>query len=212
MSGEAYIHVRLAGLAVAAGCVDAACFLGLDQIFTANQTGNTVLLGIAIGRGDGDAVARAGLAVVAFVAGVLLGGAALRGAPRGWSRRLALVLVGEALLLALLAVLWRPAGTLPAIAVAAVAMGAQSAATLQAGIPGVTTTFVTGAITRTFTRLAQRGHGPPLEPLPAAVWLAYLAGATAGGVVTRWSDAWAVAIAAALVAAAAIAPPHPRPR
>ena len=37
-----YIHLRLVSLAAAAGCVDAASFLGLDQVFTANQTGNTV--------------------------------------------------------------------------------------------------------------------------------------------------------------------------
>ena len=46
-------HMRIAvsplfSLTFAAGCVDAISFVGLGSVFTANMTGNTVLLGIAI--------------------------------------------------------------------------------------------------------------------------------------------------------------------
>src|SRR3989454_10880597 len=37
----------------AAGSVDAISYLALDHVFTANMTGNTVLLGLAIGQGHG---------------------------------------------------------------------------------------------------------------------------------------------------------------
>ena len=39
----------LTSLSLAAGCVDAVGYLGLGQVFVANMTGNTVLLGLAIG-------------------------------------------------------------------------------------------------------------------------------------------------------------------
>lgn len=42
----------LLGLTWSAGFLDAISFLGLGNVFTANMTGNTILLGIALGRGD----------------------------------------------------------------------------------------------------------------------------------------------------------------
>jgi uncharacterized membrane protein YoaK (UPF0700 family) len=38
-------------------------FLGLGQIFVANMTGNTVLLGLALGQAKGQAVLRAVVAL-----------------------------------------------------------------------------------------------------------------------------------------------------
>ncbi len=38
-------------LTLAAGCVDAISYLGLGHVFTAMMTGNTVLLGLALGQG-----------------------------------------------------------------------------------------------------------------------------------------------------------------
>lgn len=200
MGREAYIHPRLVALAGAAGCVDAASFLGLQEVFTANQTGNTVLLGIALGQGDWDAVARSGVAVAAFCAGVVAAAIVLRGAAPGWNGRVNLVLAVEALLLGVLAALWGPLGTIALIALVAAAMGAQSAAAQHVGVPGVSTTFVTGTLTRIATRLVVRGDGPR-EAAPAVAWAAYLGGAVAGGWLSRgWSDAAGVAAAALLVA------------
>lgn len=41
----------------AAGCVDAISYLGLNRVFTAMMTGNTVLLGLALGQGEIQAAA-----------------------------------------------------------------------------------------------------------------------------------------------------------
>jgi uncharacterized membrane protein YoaK (UPF0700 family) len=38
----------LFGLAAVTGMVDAVCYLGLGHVFTANMTGNVVLLGFAL--------------------------------------------------------------------------------------------------------------------------------------------------------------------
>ena len=81
-------NAMLVMLSMAAGCVDAVGFLGLGQIFVANMTGNTVLLGLALGQAKGQAALRAVVALVGFVAGVGAG-AAILGRDQegsGWSR------------------------------------------------------------------------------------------------------------------------------
>src|SRR3712207_9429394 len=62
-------------LSLAAGCVDAVGYLGLGQIFVANMTGNTVLLGLAAGQAKGQAALRAMVALAGFVVGVAAGAA-----------------------------------------------------------------------------------------------------------------------------------------
>ncbi len=42
----------LFGLAAVTGIVDAVCYLGLGHVFTANMTGNVVLLGFAVAGGE----------------------------------------------------------------------------------------------------------------------------------------------------------------
>lgn len=213
MGGEAYIHWRLVALAAAAGCVDAATFLGLDGVFVANQTGNTVLLGIAVSQGDWDQVARAGLALAAFCVGVVAAAAVLRGAAAGWPRRLTAIVAAQAVVLGVLTLAWRPAPVVVAIVVAAIVMGAQSAATLHTGANGVTTTFVTGTLTRIFSEVGGRTRAFS-ERTPALTWVAYLLGAVAGGLLERAGGArLAVGVAAAATAAialSAIAAPSPR--
>src|SRR5512132_4472490 len=63
----------LLALAFAAGCVDALSYLGLSRVFTANMTGNAVLLGLAIGQTQELQVAHSSAAIVGFVLGVVVG-------------------------------------------------------------------------------------------------------------------------------------------
>ena len=56
-------------LSVTAGCVDAVSYLGLGHIFTANMTGNTVLLGLSLGQAHWQAALRSGVALVGFIVG-----------------------------------------------------------------------------------------------------------------------------------------------
>src|SRR5947209_15890383 len=63
----------LLALALAAGAVDAASYLGLGRVFTANMTGNTVLLGVALARGTGADAARAATALGGFCVGAAAG-------------------------------------------------------------------------------------------------------------------------------------------
>lgn len=71
-------------LALAAGAVDALSFLALGQVFTANMTGNVVLLGLALGTGDTSHVIRSGIALATFCLGLAIGFTLLgRTAPAG---------------------------------------------------------------------------------------------------------------------------------
>jgi uncharacterized membrane protein YoaK (UPF0700 family) len=48
-------------------------YLGLGRAFTANMTGNTVLLGLALVRADSQAALRSGLVLAGFLLGGTLG-------------------------------------------------------------------------------------------------------------------------------------------
>jgi uncharacterized membrane protein YoaK (UPF0700 family) len=196
-------------LAMAAGCVDAASFLGLGQVMTAAMTGNTVLLGLALGQADAEGALRATVALAGFVAGALVGAAIVQRGPSGvvWAPAVTAALALELVVLVVLVLAWHmleggPAWSLdyrhPLIAAAGVAMGIQSAAAQRVGVPGVTTTYVTGTLTTLAARVVgwlrsspaaapddrARDVGAPW--LQASVWIAYGAGAVFAGAAHLW--------------------------
>jgi uncharacterized membrane protein YoaK (UPF0700 family) len=176
-------------LTAAAGSTDAVSFLGLGRVFTANMTGNLVLLGIAIAQGQLASSIRAVIAFAGFVVGVVVGVrvTARPEPPAVWPRSVTLALVGElGLLLALLAG-WEITGDRPGalaldvlIALSAGAMGMQTAAARRLGVAGVTTTFVTGMLTGLIAELATAGQGRSHWTLWVATLACLLAGAAAG--------------------------------
>lgn len=152
-------------LAVAAAATDAISYLGLDKVFPANMTGNTVLLGIGISTGKYGHAARSAVALGAFVLGAGVAGAS--GAPRGWSRPVRASLLAEFGLLAAAASWWLTlSGTAHdgprygLIALVSVAMGLQSGALGRAAL-GVSTTYITGTWTAVSGWVARRLHGAP---------------------------------------------------
>jgi uncharacterized membrane protein YoaK (UPF0700 family) len=202
-------------LSVAAGCVDAVSYLSLGHVFTANMTGNTVLLGLSLGQADWQAALRSGVALVAFIFGVAVG-TVIAGGDRErhavWPITVTLTLAVELAVLAAFALGFYLAGgaahTL--ILLAALAMGLQSTAVRRLGIPGVATTYITGTLTSVIegaiSRLylviyssamsGERGERRSKQAttsarglvLPADVWFAYAIGAvTAGALEFRWS-------------------------
>src|SRR5689334_19414954 len=64
----------LIALTFATGLVDAVSFLSLGRIFTANMTGNIVILGLAVAAVPGLSFARSFMSLLAFLAGAALGG------------------------------------------------------------------------------------------------------------------------------------------
>lgn len=153
-------HGRLATvwlllLTLTAGSADANSYFEL-QVFTANMTGNAVLLGIALGSGAGPTAVRSAFALVGFGLGASAGAVALRrpSPAEAWSVRAAIATsIEAAILLAALIVLRlegiEPAtgSTLAVVLLVSVAMGLQSGIVLRLKVPGVTTTFLTGTLT-----------------------------------------------------------------
>ncbi|HMD32379.1 MAG TPA: YoaK family protein [Candidatus Acidoferrales bacterium] len=164
-------------LAWAAGGVDAIGFLGLNHVFTANMTGNTVLLGLALGEGRGLAAWSNVIALVGFGLGVALGALIVAGGvkPGEWDRRITSAIFWEAMMLAAFTLLWHltPGGALRSslalyllIALSALAMGIQSAAVRRLNLPGVSTTYVTGTITTLIASATGRLRGAAPKPTP----------------------------------------------
>jgi len=146
--------VLMLALTFTTGIVDAVGYLGLDRVFTANMTGNVVILGMALAGADDLPVAGPALALVGFLAGAALGGRVLRTAPAGWSHRTSGTFAATGVLavgLGVGALVAPPAeGTVWALVVTtvlAVAMGLQAASARRLAVKDVTTVVVTSTLT-----------------------------------------------------------------
>ena len=64
----------LLGMTAVTGLVDAVSFLSLGSVFTANMTGNILILAFATVGVPGLSAARSSTALIAFVMGAILGG------------------------------------------------------------------------------------------------------------------------------------------
>jgi uncharacterized membrane protein YoaK (UPF0700 family) len=205
-----------------AGYLDAVGYLTL-RLFTANMTGNTVLLGVALGEGRSFDTVRTALAIAAFFLGAAAGALLMR------SGRLGIVFATEAVLLLAGMASWaalRPssgtvAGTaaFPLIACLSAAMGAQSAAVRRVGEQRVSTTYITGTLTNlavdATTEIVIRQKTQPgvaataVPPTPGTlslllgIWTTYVVGALAGGFSQQHWGFWAVAVPVVVLGALA---------
>lgn len=189
-------------LTVASGVIDALSFLGLGQVFTANMTGNLVLLGISAARGTAVSVAGPATAVGGFLLGVLAVDRPLRRTPAarlwplGFGVALGIVLILETGV----SVAWVLTGGAPQwpiqpilVATLGAAMGIQTTAVRALSVSGVTTTFVTGTLASLV-----RVRAGTLRRLAVVAGLA--AGAAAGTLLLNTARLFAPALAPALVA------------
>ena len=204
----------LLALAFTAGCVDALSYLGLSRVFTANMTGNAVLLGLAIGQTQEMQVAHSSAAILGFVLGVIVA-AKLVGTPRErvvWSPRITLALSVEFAVLVVFAFGWWLTGPsfvggplFGLIVVSGVAMGIQSAVARRLAVPGVATTYITGTITALVAELTAVSGAPGERRRMTAVISALVAGAVTGGVVQAYVRPAAAFVPAVVLAAILVA-------
>jgi uncharacterized membrane protein YoaK (UPF0700 family) len=212
----------LLGLTLVAGAVDAVSYLGLGRVFTANMTGNLVLLGLAVGQGQVLEALRSVVAFLGFAAGAGLGGRVV-GAGQGgehWPSKVTVVLGVEALLLTVFWVAWLFAGPEPSNAVlevltalSAAAMGVQSAAGRRLAVAGVSTTYVTGTLVTLMAELAALARRQPGAGRWVGVLVALLVGATLGTILMaqlRWVAPLlpVLVLGGIVVVAAGAFPPH----
>jgi uncharacterized membrane protein YoaK (UPF0700 family) len=205
---QAVSPLLLAALASVGGYVDAVTYLGFGRVFTANMTGNTVLLAIATGHGDGAGAARSLCALGGFCAGAVLAALLLREPAHGaWPRRAPVALGLEATCVAALVVLAAVAGTsgaavYPLIVLSGLAMGGQSSLVWLARSSGVATTYITGTLTGMLVRAARgrrAGGRSSRLAVPAVVWVDYLLAAGLGVAASRPFSVYAMAGPAAML-------------
>jgi uncharacterized membrane protein YoaK (UPF0700 family) len=204
------LPLALIALTVMSGFIDAVSFLGLGHVFTANMTGNIVILGFAAAGTPGFSPVATLTSLTAFVAGAVIAGLLNTALP---SRRPRVItaLTAEAVLLGIATVTASGVGVSDAggrylvIAQLALTMGLRNGTVRSLGIPDMTTTV----LTRTLTGLAAEsslagGPNPRVVPRVASV-LSLPLGAFLGALLMRHTSiSWPLLVTAACAAVMAV--------
>lgn len=206
----------LLAMTVVTGIVDAVSFLAFGRVFTANMTGNVVLLGFAFAGAPGISISRCVVALVAFLSGAVLGGR-MAFDESGGQRRADQGFILEALLLGAGAVTAIGMGSGTAanpfqlhavIALTAVAMGLRNAIVRKLAVPDMTTTVLTLTITGLAADSSLAGGENPRWQRRGAAILAMIFGAFAGAWMLTYSISLPLAVACGIAAMCAAARRH----
>ena len=188
------------------GIVDAASFLALGHVFTANMTGNIVFLGFGLAGAPGLSVPGSLVALVCFGAGAVAGGRiSVARSARAFAAEAILLLTAAWLALGLVA----PYGVITAmtygvIAATGTAMGIRNAIVRRLAVPDLTTTVLTLTITGLAADSTLAGGYNPRWQRRCAAVVAMLGGAATGAVLLRLSVALTLAVAGAITAVCAL--------
>ncbi len=207
---EKVIPYALLGMTAVTGLVDAVSFLSLGRVFTANMTGNVVILAFATARLPGLSIVRSLTALLAFLVGAILGGRIMaRAGVDSQIRFAAQAFVLEVVFLSVASfcsigyrsdLLEHSFQPFALIALTALAMGTRNAAVRKLAIPDLTTTVLTLTITGigADSSLAN-GNNPRLARRVASLAAMFL-GAALGAVIIRYSISAALWLGTAISA------------
>jgi len=189
----------LLSMTAVTGMVDAVSFLALGHVFTANMTGNVVLLGFAIGGAAGLSVSGSLLALTCFAVGAILGGRMTRKMiPQDSGKTMAHALVIETIFFLFAAAVSigftapyeeHKLKILSVIALTAAAMGLRNSVVRKLAIPDLTTTVLTLTIAGFAADSSLAGGDNPRWQRRGAAILAIVAGAAVGASMLRYSVA-----------------------
>jgi uncharacterized membrane protein YoaK (UPF0700 family) len=198
----------LMALTLLSGLVDAVCYLGLGRVFTANMTGNVVVIGFAAAGAPGFSIPASLTSLLVFLVGAVAGGRLSQRLGKR-SRALAVAIwceagfVGAAAVVAFaastVAVGW---GRYTTIAILAFAMGIRNAVIRKLAVPDMTTTVLTQTLTGLAADSFLAGGQNTRSGRRIAAVVAMAAGATAGAALYLHHGA---ALPLAISAAAAVA-------
>ncbi len=209
-AAEKTIAYALLGMTAVTGLVDAVSFLSLGRVFTANMTGNIVLLAFATAHVSGLSIARSSTALLSFFVGAIFGGRIMARASAEAQIRFAAqaFLLEVAFLFAasfcgigyrgnLLDDSFQPFAL---IALTALAMGTRNAAVRKLAIPDLTTTVLTLTITGIAADSSiANGNNPRLARRVESVVAMFL-GAAMGAVIIHYSISAALWLGTAISA------------
>ncbi len=187
------------------GLVDSVSYLGLGHVFTANMTGNIVLLGFGIAGSPGLPVVAPLVSLGFFLLGAGAGGLLAKHLGQRHPRHIGGALAIEGCLIAVAAILTAAVtvkpGTLAAgvvIALLAFAMGVRNATVRRIGVPDLTTTVLTLTLTGLAADSRPGGGTGAGSTRRIAAVLAMFAGALAGALLIKASLVLPLAAAAGL--------------
>ena len=187
------------------GMVDAVSYLGLGRVFSANMTGNIVLLGFGIAGAAGLPVIAPIVSLAAFLLGAAFGGVLDARIGELHPRHMATTLCLEVSLFALAAVITAVLTVKPntvagdvVIGLLAFSMGCRNATVRRLAIPDLTTTVLTMTLTGFAADSRLTGASGKGSTRRALAVLAMFSGALAGGLLLRISLVIPLGLAAAL--------------
>ncbi|MFJ6204514.1 YoaK family protein [Bacillus pumilus] len=160
LTAHSFRNIALIFLCLSAGIVDVIGYLSLGHVFTANMTGNIVLLGIAAGSSLQLTALHSITALSGFVLGVLL--AVVIGGKHEktfWPKAVTRIFIIEVMILllfALMTIFPYTQGAYFMLIILSMAMGLQTAAARKLNVAGISTTVLTSTLANLFEDLAQR--------------------------------------------------------
>jgi uncharacterized membrane protein YoaK (UPF0700 family) len=193
-------------LTFSTGLVDAVSYLGLGRVFTANMTGNIVLLGFGVAGSGGLPVVAPLVSLGAFLVGSAVGGAMAMRIGHRQARHVARALWIETALVLAAAIVAAVADVEPStvsgdavIALLALGMGVRNATVRRLAVPDLTTTVLTMTLTglAADSRVAGGSGGGSVRRIAAVS--AMLLGAITGALLLK------ISLVPPLLAAAALA-------
>lgn len=213
--GKKGLLLPLLAMTVVTGFVDAVSYLGLGHVFTANMTGNVVLLGLALAGAPRVSIARSLTSILAFFLGGIVGGRlelALSGSTR--RRHVLAAAAFEAILLCAGALACAHADVTAdrfvirvylAILLTAAAMGLRTATVRRLAVADITTTVVTSVLASFAADSSLAGGNNLHIGRRVGSIFSMLAGAAIGTLLLRFGPAVPLMCGAVSVLAAACA-------
>jgi uncharacterized membrane protein YoaK (UPF0700 family) len=203
------LTVLLLTLTFSTGLVDAVSYLGLGKVFSANMTGNVVLLGFGVAGGYALPIVAPVVSLMAFLAGAAAGGRLAQSLVDRHRVHVATALIIEVILLVTAALVTGLAAVAPytaagdtVIGLLAVAMGLRNATVRRFGVPDLSTTVLTQTLTGLASELRLLRTNPSAPSRRLLAVLAMLSGALCGALLLKTAPEWVLALAAALATGA----------
>jgi uncharacterized membrane protein YoaK (UPF0700 family) len=202
----------LIALTLLSGVVDAVCYLGLGRVFTANMTGNVVVIGFAAAGAPGFSIPASLTSLLVFLLGAVAGGRISQHLSQR-SRALAVAIWCEAVFVGAAAIVAFAASTVASgwgryttIAILAFAMGIRNAVVRRLAVPDMTTTVLTQTLTGLAADSFLAGGPNTRSGRRIAAVVAMAAGAAAGAALyLHHGAALPLALSAGAAAVTAIA-------
>jgi uncharacterized membrane protein YoaK (UPF0700 family) len=184
---QALLRVMVA-MTLFSGLIDAVCYLGLGRVFTANMTGNVVVIGFAVAGAPGFSITASLTSLLVFLVGAISAGRISRRIRRR-SRLLVTAVTVEAVFIGAAAILAATAPTVAtgwarymAISILAFAMGIRNSVVRRLAVPEMNTTVLTMTLTGLAADSSLAGGTNPRMGRRTGAVLAMFVGALVGAV------------------------------